>query len=151
MKIGFAVILQMRENKSGAGMDPHPVWTWWFFIYMLSSANLPLNVRIILSDPFSHGSSFMSLASVVIVVGQIRIAWRWLWRVLFFVFLTHFLLFALLFNWFMELLSFDQLYLFDGESDNDGSRYRSPGMCAFQFCSGKFVGSVGNPLVVSVA
>ena len=39
-------------------MDPYPVWTWWYLVYMLSSVTFPLNVRIIWSDPFSDGSSF---------------------------------------------------------------------------------------------
>ena len=58
VKISSPVILLMWENKSGAGADPHPFWTWWFLIYMLSSATLPLNVRIIQLDPFSDGYSF---------------------------------------------------------------------------------------------
>ena len=44
----------------------------------------------------------------------------------------------------MEFLSFDELDLFDDESDNDGSGSRTPGMCAFPFCSDEFVGSVGE-------
>ena len=42
----------------------------------------------------------MSLASVVTVVGRIRITWRWVWRVLILVFPTLFLLIAFLFNLF---------------------------------------------------
>ena len=42
----------MWENKSVAGADPHPFWTWLSFIYMLSSATFPLNVHIIWLDPF---------------------------------------------------------------------------------------------------
>ena len=57
VKISSPVILQMWENKSGAGVDPHLVWTWLFFIYMPSSETFPLNVRIILSDHFSDCSS----------------------------------------------------------------------------------------------
>ena len=52
------VILKMWENKSGAGADPHPFWTWWLLIYILSSATFLLNVRIILPGPFSYGYSF---------------------------------------------------------------------------------------------
>ena len=53
----------MWENKSGAGADPDPFWTCWSSTcwssnYTLLSATLPLNVRILLSDPFSDGSSF---------------------------------------------------------------------------------------------
>ena len=43
-------------------------------------------------------------------------------------------------------MSFDKLYLSDDESDNDGSGYGSPSTCAFPFCSGKFVGSVGESI-----
>ena len=32
----------------------HPFWTWWYFIYMLLSSTLSLNVRIILSDHFPN-------------------------------------------------------------------------------------------------
>ena len=39
-------------------MDPHPIWIWWFSIYMLSSAILPLKLRIIWSVPFSDVSYF---------------------------------------------------------------------------------------------
>ena len=46
------------EKKSGAGEDPHPFWTLLFLIFTLSSATFPLKVRIIISDPFSDGSSF---------------------------------------------------------------------------------------------
>ena len=53
VKISFPVILQMWENKSGAGADPCPVWTGWYLIYMMPSATLLLNVRIILLDHFS--------------------------------------------------------------------------------------------------
>ena len=42
------------------------------------------------------------------------------------------------------MLSFDKLDLFDDESDSDGSGSGSPGTCAFPFCSGKYVGSVGK-------
>ena len=54
-----------------------------------------------------------------------------------FLFLSRFFLFDLL-----ELLSFDGLFLFGVESDDDGSGSGSPGICAFPFCSGKPVGSV---------
>ena len=57
-KISSPVILKMWENKSGAGANPHPVWTWWSSIYTLLSETIPLNARIILLDPFSDGSSF---------------------------------------------------------------------------------------------
>ena len=40
----------------------------------------------------------------------------------------------------LEFILFDKLDLFDDESDDDGSVSGSPGMCAFPFCSGKFVG-----------
>ena len=42
----------------------------------------------------------------------------------------------------LEFLSFDGLYLFDDESDDDGSGSGSPGTCNFTFCSGNSVGSV---------
>ena len=41
-------------------------------------------------------------------------------------------------------MSFDELYLFDDESDGDGSGSGSPGTRAFPFCSGKYVGSVSG-------
>ena len=44
----------------------------------------------------------------------------------------------------MEFLSFDKLYLFDDESDDNGSGTGSPDTCAFPFCSVKSVGSVGE-------
>ena len=50
-----------------------------------------------------------------------------------------FLLFDLL-----ELLSFDELYLFDDESDDDGSGSGSADTCDFPFCSDESVGSVGK-------
>ena len=59
-----------------------------------------------------------------------------------FFFLSRLFLFDL-----VELVSFDELYLFDDESNNDGS----PGTCNFTFCSDESVGSVGNLLVVFVA
>ena len=40
------------------------------------------------------------------------------------------------------MLSFDKVYLFDDESDNDGSGSRSPGTCDFPFCSEEYVGRV---------
>ena len=58
VKISSPVILQMWESKSGTGADPRPFLTWWSLIYTLLSATLPLNVRIILSDPLFDGSSF---------------------------------------------------------------------------------------------
>ena len=48
----------MWENKSGAGADPHPVWTWQSLIYKISSATLMLNVRIIWLNSFPDGYSF---------------------------------------------------------------------------------------------
>ena len=58
----------MWENKSGAGADTHPVWTWWFLIYTLLSETLPLNVRIVLLDHFSNRFS----SYVVCVCNQCR-------------------------------------------------------------------------------
>ena len=58
VKISSPVILQMWENKYGPVAYPRPFWTWWYLIYTLSSATLPLNVRIIWLDPFYDGSSF---------------------------------------------------------------------------------------------
>ena len=42
------------------------------------------------------------------------------------------------------MLSFDELYFFDDESDNYGSGSGSPGMCAFPFCSVKYIGGVSG-------
>ena len=44
----------------------------------------------------------------------------------------------------LELLFFDELYVFDDESDDDGSGSGSPGTCTFPFFSGKSVGSVSG-------
>ena len=44
----------------------------------------------------------------------------------------------------MEFLSFDELDLFDDESDNDGYGSVSPGTYTFLFCSYNSVGSVGE-------
>ena len=44
----------------------------------------------------------------------------------------------------LDLVSFDELYFFGSESDNDGSGSGSPGTCAFPFCSEKCFGSVGE-------
>ena len=41
-------------------------------------------------------------------------------------------------------MSFDKLYSFDYESDDDGSISGSPGTCAFPFCYDESVGSVGE-------
>ena len=46
----------MWENKFDAVVDPRPFSTWWSLTYTLSSAILPLKLRIILSDPFSNVS-----------------------------------------------------------------------------------------------
>ena len=42
------------------------------------------------------------------------------------------------------MLSFDGLYLFNDDSDDDGSGSRSPGMCALPFFSGNSVGCVSG-------
>ena len=42
----------MWENKSVAGADHDPFWTWRSLFYTLLSETLPLNVRIILSGIF---------------------------------------------------------------------------------------------------
>ena len=42
------------------------------------------------------------------------------------------------------MLSFDESDLLDDESDDDGYGSGSPGICAFPFCSGKTIGSVGK-------
>ena len=42
------------------------------------------------------------------------------------------------------MLSFNELNLFDDQSDDDDSGSGSPGTCAFPFCSGKSVGSVSG-------
>ena len=44
----------------------------------------------------------------------------------------------------LELVSFDKLYLFDDEFDNDGYVSGSPGTFAFPFSSNKSVGSAGE-------
>ena len=44
----------------------------------------------------------------------------------------------------MELVPFNELDLFDDESDNDGSGSGSAGTCDFTFCSDESVGSVGK-------
>ena len=87
---------------------------------------------------------FMFLASVGTFIGRIRIAWRWVWRVLFLCFWRFFFLSLFFLIGLLELLSFDELYLFADESDNNGSGSGSPSTCDFPFCSGKSVGSVGE-------
>ena len=54
-------------------------------------------------------------------------------------FLSRFLLLDLL-----ELLSSDELYLLDAESDDDGSDYGSAGTRAFSFCFKEYVSSFGE-------
>ena len=99
---------------------------------MLLLATLPLNKRIILSGPFSGSSSFfiacicnhyhwtkqnrltMSLTSPVSCLSDASSS--------YFV--------SFLFD-LLELISFDQFYLFDDESGNDGSGSGSPGTCSF--------------------
>ena len=44
----------------------------------------------------------------------------------------------------LELLSFYKLDFFTDESDDDRSGSGSPDTCAFPFCSGKSIGSVGK-------
>ena len=46
----------------------------------------------------------------------------------------------------LELVSFDELYFFDDNTDNDGYGSGSPGTFAFPFSSGKSVGSAGESL-----
>ena len=87
---------------------------------------------------------FTSLASVVTVVVWIRIAWRWVWRVLFPVFPMLFLRIAFLFNQFTGIVIIWQTIFLYEESDSFGSRSGSPGTCDFPFCSVKSVGSVGK-------
>ena len=41
-------------------------------------------------------------------------------------------------------MSFDELYLFDDESDDDGSGSGSPGTCTFPFFSGNSVSCVSG-------
>ena len=43
-------------------------------------------------------------------------------------------------------MSFEEFYIFNDESDNDGSGSGSPGTCAFPFCFGKSVDSVGKSI-----
>ena len=110
---------------------------------MLSSETFPLNVRIILSDYFSDGSSyFLCVCNHYRRMNQNRLT----------IILTStvsclsddFLLIAFLFFDLLELLSLDELDCFYDESGNDGSGSGSPGTCAFPFCSGKSVGSLGK-------
>ena len=54
---------------------------------------------------------------------------------MFLVFPTLFLLIAFLLIDLLDFLSFDELYIFDDESENDGSGSGSPCTCAFPFCS----------------
>ena len=72
---------------------------WWSSIYMLSWAPFPLTVGVILYNPFSDGSFFTLFAYVVTVFRRIIITQRWVWRVLFLVFLNLFLCIAFLFVW----------------------------------------------------
>ena len=58
----------MWENKSSTVADPHQFWTWWSFIYTLTSVTFPLKVRIIWSHTFPDGSS----SYVVWVCNQCR-------------------------------------------------------------------------------
>ena len=69
------VTLKMWGNKSGAGVDPHPLWIWWYLVYTLSSATLPLNVGIILLSPFSDVSLFYfaCVCSYCLWTNQIRL------------------------------------------------------------------------------
>ena len=46
----------------------------------------------------------------------------------------------------LELVSFDKLYVFDNESDNDGSGSGSAGMCASSFHSNESLGNVGESI-----
>ena len=57
----------------------------------------------------------------------------------FFPFLLHIFLFDLL-----ELVSFEELYFFENESDNDGYGSGYPGRCTFPFPPEKSVGSVSG-------
>ena len=54
----YPVHPQLWENKSGAGGDPHPFWTWRSLIYTLLSSILPLNLRIVWSNTFFNNSYF---------------------------------------------------------------------------------------------
>ena len=86
----------------------------------------------------------MSLVSVVIVIVKIRISLQWIRRVLFLVlpkkvFITRFFFFDLI-----ELVSFDELYSFDDESDDVGSDSGSAGTCNFPLCFDDYVGLVGK-------
>ena len=88
------------RKTSGAGADPHPFWTWWSWIYMLTPECFLLNVRIIWSDNVSMALLFMSLASVTTVIGRVWIvAQRWIWRVIFPIFTRLFLFIVFLFIW----------------------------------------------------
>ena len=44
----------------------------------------------------------------------------------------------------LEFLFFDELDLFNDESDDNGSGSRYPIMCAFTFCSGNYIGCVSG-------
>ena len=62
----------------------------------------------------------------------------------FLYFLHFFFLSRFFFSELIELLSFDELDVFDDDSDNDGSGSRFPGTCDFSFFSGDSVSRVSG-------
>ena len=113
---------------------------------MLSSETLPLNVRIILSDPFSD--SFYSYAVCVYNHYRKKNQNFRLMMVLtcpvscvYDAFSSYFVSISFGLLWF---LSFYELDFFDDESEDDGSGSGSPGTCAFSFCFGNSVGRVSG-------
>ena len=111
---------------------------------MLLSATLQLNVRIILSDPFSDLSSFYvaCVCNHCCRTNQNRLTMSLTHPVSYFQ--RFFFLLCLFLIDLLELLSFEKLDFFDDESDDDRSGSGSPGTYTFPFFSGKLVGCVGE-------
>ena len=111
---------------------------------MLSSATFPLNVCIILSDPFSDRSS----SYVICVFNHCRRmnqdrSTMGLMSSLSCLF-SAFYSYGVLFLGLLELVSFKELYFFDDEYENYGSVSGYPGTFNFPCCSGNSIGSIGE-------
>ena len=111
---------------------------------MLSSETLPLNVRIILSDPFSYSSSSYAVCvcNHYCRTNQNFCLMMVLTCPVSCVYDAFSSFFVSIFFGLMSLISFYELYLFDDESKYDGSEYGSPGTWDFPFCSDNSVGRV---------